>query len=90
MHSLTFTSGRWKFFTRGCLSILRTGQGKKSVFNFPFFLRLQVTRAISQKIRGLQHRARVVLSLGNTVFVDPMVMFYILKHLYVQPSIQSC
>ncbi|XP_005936446.1 putative ATP-dependent RNA helicase TDRD12 isoform X2 [Haplochromis burtoni] len=33
----------------------------------------KVTRAISQKIRGLQHRARVVLSLGNTVFVDPMV-----------------
>ena len=34
---------------------------------------LQVTRAISQKIRGLQHRARAVLSLGNTIFVDPMV-----------------
>nr|XP_019934149.1 PREDICTED: putative ATP-dependent RNA helicase TDRD12 [Paralichthys olivaceus] len=34
---------------------------------------LGVTRAISQKIRGLQHRARAVLSLGNTVFVDPMV-----------------
>ncbi|KAF7646318.1 hypothetical protein LDENG_00189920, partial [Lucifuga dentata] len=33
----------------------------------------KVTRAVSQKIRGLQHRARVVLSLGNTVFVDPMV-----------------
>nr|XP_033490636.1 putative ATP-dependent RNA helicase TDRD12 isoform X1 [Epinephelus lanceolatus]XP_033490637.1 putative ATP-dependent RNA helicase TDRD12 isoform X1 [Epinephelus lanceolatus] len=33
----------------------------------------KVTRAISQKIRGLQHRARAVLSLGNTVFVDPMV-----------------
>ncbi|XP_047239557.1 putative ATP-dependent RNA helicase TDRD12 isoform X4 [Girardinichthys multiradiatus] len=33
----------------------------------------KVTRAISQKIRGLQHRARVVLGLGNTVFVDPMV-----------------
>uniref|UniRef100_A0A3Q4HR82 RNA helicase n=1 Tax=Neolamprologus brichardi TaxID=32507 RepID=A0A3Q4HR82_NEOBR len=33
----------------------------------------KVTRAISQKIRRLQHRARVVLSLGNTVFVDPMV-----------------
>lgn len=34
---------------------------------------LQVTRAVSQKIRGVQHRARAVLSLGNTVFVDPMV-----------------
>ncbi|KAG8012434.1 Pre-mRNA-processing ATP-dependent RNA helicase PRP5, partial [Nibea albiflora] len=33
----------------------------------------KVTRAINQKIRGLQHRARVVFSLGNTVFVDPMV-----------------
>uniref|UniRef100_A0A3B5A112 RNA helicase n=1 Tax=Stegastes partitus TaxID=144197 RepID=A0A3B5A112_9TELE len=33
----------------------------------------KVTRAISQKIRGLQHRGRAVLSLGNTVFVDPMV-----------------
>ncbi|XP_029288889.1 putative ATP-dependent RNA helicase TDRD12 isoform X3 [Cottoperca gobio] len=33
----------------------------------------KVTRAISQKIRGLQHRAQVLLSLGNTVFVDPMV-----------------
>ncbi|XP_070829066.1 putative ATP-dependent RNA helicase TDRD12 [Chaetodon trifascialis] len=33
----------------------------------------KVTRTISQKIRGLQHRARAVFSLGNTVFVDPMV-----------------
>ncbi|KAK7891073.1 hypothetical protein WMY93_023036 [Mugilogobius chulae] len=33
----------------------------------------KVTRAVSQKIRGLQHRARVILSLGNTIFVDPMV-----------------
>ncbi|XP_067349996.1 putative ATP-dependent RNA helicase TDRD12 [Channa argus] len=33
----------------------------------------KTSRAISQKIRGLQHRARVVLSLGNTVFVDPMI-----------------
>ncbi|KAJ0029269.1 hypothetical protein NQD34_004266 [Periophthalmus magnuspinnatus] len=33
----------------------------------------KVTRAISQKIKGLQHRARVVLSLGNTIFVDPMI-----------------
>uniref|UniRef100_A0A8C4GVY8 RNA helicase n=1 Tax=Dicentrarchus labrax TaxID=13489 RepID=A0A8C4GVY8_DICLA len=33
----------------------------------------KVTRAMSQKIRGLQHRARAVFSLGNTVFVDPMV-----------------
>ncbi|XP_035521694.1 putative ATP-dependent RNA helicase TDRD12 [Morone saxatilis] len=33
----------------------------------------KVTRGISQKIRGLQHRARAVFSLGNTVFVDPMV-----------------
>ncbi|XP_026166879.1 putative ATP-dependent RNA helicase TDRD12 [Mastacembelus armatus] len=33
----------------------------------------KVTRAISQKVRGLQHRARAVLSLGDTVFVDPMV-----------------
>ncbi|XP_069575745.1 putative ATP-dependent RNA helicase TDRD12 [Brachyistius frenatus] len=33
----------------------------------------KVTRAISQKIHGLQHRARAVLSLGNTVFLDPMV-----------------
>ncbi|XP_035986741.1 putative ATP-dependent RNA helicase TDRD12 isoform X1 [Fundulus heteroclitus] len=33
----------------------------------------KVTRAIRQKIQGLQHQARVVLALGNTVFVDPMV-----------------
>uniref|UniRef100_A0A8C7JNE7 RNA helicase n=1 Tax=Oncorhynchus kisutch TaxID=8019 RepID=A0A8C7JNE7_ONCKI len=33
----------------------------------------KVTRAISQKIKGLQHQAKVVLCLGNTVFVDPMV-----------------
>ncbi|XP_072241434.1 putative ATP-dependent RNA helicase TDRD12 [Leuresthes tenuis] len=33
----------------------------------------KVSRAISLKIRGLQHRARAVFSLGNTVFVDPMV-----------------
>ncbi|KAJ0069739.1 hypothetical protein NL108_012381, partial [Boleophthalmus pectinirostris] len=33
----------------------------------------KVTRAISQKVKGLKHRARVVLSLGNTIFVDPMV-----------------
>ena len=35
----------------------------------------QVTRAIRQKIKGLQHQAKVVLCLGNTVFVDPMVGF---------------
>ncbi|XP_056272378.1 putative ATP-dependent RNA helicase TDRD12 isoform X2 [Pseudoliparis swirei] len=33
----------------------------------------KVTRAINQRIRGRQHRARAVFSLGNTVFVDPMV-----------------
>ncbi|CAJ1055897.1 uncharacterized protein tdrd12 isoform X4 [Xyrichtys novacula] len=33
----------------------------------------KVTRAISLKIRGVQHRARAVFSLGNSVFVDPMV-----------------
>ncbi|KAM9854853.1 putative ATP-dependent RNA helicase TDRD12 [Aulostomus maculatus] len=33
----------------------------------------KVTRAVSQKIQGLQHRARAVLSVGNTVFVDTMV-----------------
>ncbi|XP_072290541.1 putative ATP-dependent RNA helicase TDRD12 [Eucyclogobius newberryi] len=33
----------------------------------------KVTIAVSQKIKGLQHRAKVVLSLGNTIFVDPMV-----------------
>ncbi|XP_032378783.1 putative ATP-dependent RNA helicase TDRD12 [Etheostoma spectabile] len=33
----------------------------------------KVTRALSLKIRGLQHRAKAVFSLGNTVFVDPMV-----------------
>ncbi|KAM9753696.1 putative ATP-dependent RNA helicase TDRD12 [Menidia menidia] len=33
----------------------------------------KVIRAISLKIRGLQHRAKAVFSLGNTVFVDPMV-----------------
>ncbi|CAB1322821.1 unnamed protein product [Coregonus sp. 'balchen'] len=34
----------------------------------------KVTRAISQKIKGLQHQAKVVLCLGNTVFVDPMIL----------------
>lgn len=33
----------------------------------------QVTRAIRQKIQGVQHQARVVFSLGKTVFLDPMV-----------------
>nr|XP_057931259.1 putative ATP-dependent RNA helicase TDRD12 isoform X2 [Doryrhamphus excisus] len=33
----------------------------------------KVTRAISQKIQGVQHRARAVFSVGNTVFVDLMV-----------------
>ncbi|XP_029991466.1 putative ATP-dependent RNA helicase TDRD12 [Sphaeramia orbicularis] len=33
----------------------------------------KVTQAICQKIQGLHHQARVVLSLGNTIFVDPMV-----------------
>ncbi|XP_059916674.1 putative ATP-dependent RNA helicase TDRD12 isoform X1 [Gadus macrocephalus] len=33
----------------------------------------EVTRVISQQVRGHQHQARVVFSLGNTVFLDPMV-----------------
>ncbi|XP_016888248.1 putative ATP-dependent RNA helicase TDRD12 isoform X2 [Cynoglossus semilaevis] len=33
----------------------------------------KATRAISQRVKGLQHRARAVFSLGNTVFVDSMV-----------------
>ncbi|XP_075994068.1 putative ATP-dependent RNA helicase TDRD12 [Genypterus blacodes] len=33
----------------------------------------KVSRSISRTIRGLQHRAHVVLSLQNTLFVDPMV-----------------
>ncbi|XP_068595028.1 putative ATP-dependent RNA helicase TDRD12 [Brachionichthys hirsutus] len=33
----------------------------------------KVTRAINKKIRGRQHRAKAVFSLGNTVFVDPMM-----------------
>uniref|UniRef100_A0A8C6LPL3 RNA helicase n=1 Tax=Nothobranchius furzeri TaxID=105023 RepID=A0A8C6LPL3_NOTFU len=33
----------------------------------------KVTRVIHHKIRGLQHQARAVLSLGNTVFVDSLV-----------------
>uniref|UniRef100_A0A673JL70 RNA helicase n=1 Tax=Sinocyclocheilus rhinocerous TaxID=307959 RepID=A0A673JL70_9TELE len=33
----------------------------------------KVTRAISQKIKGKLHQARVVMSVGNTVWVDPMV-----------------
>lgn len=33
----------------------------------------QVTRAISQKIKGKLHQARVVMSVGDTVWVDPMV-----------------
>ncbi|KAM9807705.1 LOW QUALITY PROTEIN: putative ATP-dependent RNA helicase TDRD12 [Neosynchiropus ocellatus] len=33
----------------------------------------KVTRAISEKIEGLQHKARAVLALGKTVFVDCMV-----------------
>ncbi|XP_077453225.1 putative ATP-dependent RNA helicase TDRD12 [Stigmatopora argus] len=33
----------------------------------------KVTRAVYQKIRGVKHRARAVLSLGNTVFLDMMV-----------------
>ncbi|RXN03574.1 ATP-dependent RNA helicase TDRD12 [Labeo rohita] len=33
----------------------------------------KVTRAISQKIKGKLHQARVVMSVGDTVWVDPMV-----------------
>ncbi|KAM8861059.1 putative ATP-dependent RNA helicase TDRD12 [Synchiropus picturatus] len=33
----------------------------------------KVTRVISQKIEGVQHRARAVFALGKTVFVDCMV-----------------
>ncbi|XP_051739490.1 putative ATP-dependent RNA helicase TDRD12 isoform X1 [Ctenopharyngodon idella] len=33
----------------------------------------KVNRAVSQKIRGNLHQARVVMSVGNTVWVDPMV-----------------
>nr|AUD07760.1 tudor-containing protein 12 [Danio rerio] len=33
----------------------------------------KVTRAVSLKIRGKLHQARVVMSLGNTIWVDPMV-----------------
>ncbi|XP_047675813.1 putative ATP-dependent RNA helicase TDRD12 isoform X2 [Tachysurus fulvidraco] len=33
----------------------------------------KVTRAISQKIKGKIHHAKVVMCLGNTVWVDPMV-----------------
>lgn len=33
----------------------------------------QATTAIRQKIQGVLHQARVVLSVGNTVFLDPMV-----------------
>ncbi|XP_016112387.1 putative ATP-dependent RNA helicase TDRD12 [Sinocyclocheilus grahami] len=33
----------------------------------------KVTRAISLKIKGKLHQARVVMSVGNTVWVDPMV-----------------
>ncbi|XP_030060268.1 putative ATP-dependent RNA helicase TDRD12 [Microcaecilia unicolor] len=33
----------------------------------------KVTRHICQKIRGKQHNAKVTLSLGNTVWVDPVV-----------------
>uniref|UniRef100_A0A7M4FTB9 Putative ATP-dependent RNA helicase TDRD12 n=1 Tax=Crocodylus porosus TaxID=8502 RepID=A0A7M4FTB9_CROPO len=33
----------------------------------------KITRYINQKIKGKLHEARVVLTLGNTVWVDPMV-----------------
>ncbi|XP_043083443.1 putative ATP-dependent RNA helicase TDRD12 [Puntigrus tetrazona] len=33
----------------------------------------KVTRAISRKIKGKLHQARVVMSVGDTVWVDPMV-----------------
>ncbi|XP_053341877.1 putative ATP-dependent RNA helicase TDRD12 [Clarias gariepinus] len=33
----------------------------------------KVTRAISQKIKGKIHHAKVVMCLGNTIWVDPMV-----------------
>ncbi|KAM3609762.1 uncharacterized protein V6R79_019935 [Siganus canaliculatus] len=33
----------------------------------------KVTRAVSQRIRGQLHRARVVFSLGDAIFIDPMV-----------------
>ncbi|XP_061078515.1 putative ATP-dependent RNA helicase TDRD12 [Conger conger] len=33
----------------------------------------KVNRCISQKIKGVEHHAKIVLSLGNTVWLDPMV-----------------
>ncbi|XP_073687782.1 putative ATP-dependent RNA helicase TDRD12 [Garra rufa] len=33
----------------------------------------KVTRAISQKIKGKLHQARIVMSVGDTVWVDPLV-----------------
>ncbi|KAJ8343367.1 hypothetical protein SKAU_G00306960, partial [Synaphobranchus kaupii] len=33
----------------------------------------KVNRSISQKIKGVEHHAKIVLSLGNTVWLDPMV-----------------
>jgi ATP-dependent RNA helicase TDRD12 len=36
-------------------------------------LLFQVTRYIHHKIVGKVHEAKVVLALGNTVWIDPMV-----------------
>lgn len=45
-----------------------------------------MTRAISQKIRGKLHQARVVMSVGNTVWVDPMVG---VQHVCIRGRFQS-
>ncbi|MGH0116283.1 UNVERIFIED_CONTAM: hypothetical protein FKN15_003463 [Acipenser sinensis] len=33
----------------------------------------KVSRHINQKIKGVQHEAKIVLCLGNTIWVDPMI-----------------
>ncbi|XP_041123677.1 putative ATP-dependent RNA helicase TDRD12 [Polyodon spathula] len=33
----------------------------------------KVSRHINQKIKGVQHEAKIVLRLGNTIWVDPMI-----------------
>lgn len=53
-------------------TILGFGEKSSCVIGL-FYFASQATRAISQKIQSVTHQARAVFSLGNTVFVDPMV-----------------
>lgn len=61
-------SSLWNYWAHAQLSISLTLQ-----INLLMYIFFQVTRYIHHKIIGKLHDAKVVLALGNTVWIDPMV-----------------